>query len=247
LLIATGCCLAYSSHQANTAASPTHLFRGCCLQAKAVAKESPAFVHSLNGLPLVLMSEGGSASEVWKSIELGAAEYLEKPLSTLKLRNIWQHVVRKVVLIQQQHCGCWHAKHSTQLPFRSMLILYVLTKLWHCLQMMHGCEQEDSSCKLSGRDSAHASSSFLQQVCSLDDGSTTLSGSGCSQQQQLYYVTQFVAQKSLFCLKCFVVSKRACSSCPVWFVLLWLTCVYVYRSPPLNLARQARLQPSALA
>jgi len=50
----------------------------------------------LNGLPLVLMSEGGSASEVWKSIELGAAEYLEKPLSTLKLRNIWQHVVRKV-------------------------------------------------------------------------------------------------------------------------------------------------------
>jgi len=193
------------------------------------------------------MSEGGSASEVWKSIELGAAEYLEKPLSTLKLRNIWQHVVRKVVLIQQQHCGCWHAKHSTQLPFRSMLILYVLTKLWHCLQMMHGCEQEDSSCKLSGRDSAHASSSFLQQVCSLDDGSTTLSGSGCSQQQQLYYVTQFVAQKSLFCLKCFVVSKRACSSCPVWFVLLWLTCVYVYRSPPLNLARQARLQPSALA
>jgi len=247
LLIATGCCLAYSSHQANTAASSTHLFRGCCLQAKAVAKESPAFVHSLNGLPLVLMSEGGSASEVWKSIELGAAEYLEKPLSTLKLRNIWQHVVRKVVLIQQQYCGCWHAKHSTQLPFRSMLILYVLTNLWHCLQMMHGCEQEDSSCKLSGRDSAHASSSFLQQVCSLDDGSTTLSGSGCSQQQQLYYVTQFVAQKSLFCLKCFVVFKRACSSRPVWFVLLWLTCVYVYRSPPLNLARQARLQPSALA
>ena len=62
------------------------------------------------------MSEGGSASEVWKSIELGAAEYLEKPLSTLKLRNIWQHVVRKVVLFQQHHYGCWHAKHSTQLP-----------------------------------------------------------------------------------------------------------------------------------
>jgi len=88
--------LAYSSHQANTAASPMYSFRGRCLQAKAVAKESPAFVHSLNGLPLVLMSEGGSANEVWKSIELGAAEYLEKPLSTLKLRNIWQHVVRKV-------------------------------------------------------------------------------------------------------------------------------------------------------
>ena len=193
------------------------------MQAKAVAKESPAFVHSLNGLPLVLMSEGGSASEVWKSIELGAAEYLEKPLSTLKLRNIWQHVVRKVVIIQQHHCGYWHAIHSTQLPFCSMITLGLHVKFWHCLQMMHGCEQEDSSCKLSGRDSAHASSSFLQQVCSLDAASdaasTTLSGSGCSQQQQLYYVTQFVAQKSLFCLKCFVVFERACSSCAVWSVM----------------------------
>lgn len=66
------------------------------MQAKTVAQESPAFVNALNGLPLVLMSEGGSANEVWKSIELGAVEYLEKPLSQLKLRNIWQHVVRKV-------------------------------------------------------------------------------------------------------------------------------------------------------
>lgn len=66
------------------------------VQAKSVAQESPAFVNAVNGLPLVLMSEGGSANEVWKSIELGAVEYLEKPLSQLKLRNIWQHVVRKV-------------------------------------------------------------------------------------------------------------------------------------------------------
>ena len=61
-----------------------------------MAQEGPAFVNAVNGLPLVLMSEGGSANEVWKSIELGAVEYLEKPLSQLKLRNIWQHVVRKV-------------------------------------------------------------------------------------------------------------------------------------------------------
>lgn len=66
------------------------------MQVKTVAQESPAFVTAVNGLPLVLMSEGGSANEVWKSIELGAVEYLEKPLSQLKLRNIWQHVVRKV-------------------------------------------------------------------------------------------------------------------------------------------------------
>lgn len=71
------------------------------MQAKTVAQESPAFVNALNGLPLVLMSEGGSANEVWKSIELGAVEYLEKPLSQLKLRNIWQHVVRKV-------CQLWN-------------------------------------------------------------------------------------------------------------------------------------------
>ena len=66
------------------------------IQARAVAEESPAFVTALNGLPLVLMSEGSSATEVLKSIELGAVEYIEKPLSLLKLRNIWQHVVRKV-------------------------------------------------------------------------------------------------------------------------------------------------------
>ena len=37
-----------------------------------------------------------SISDVWRGIELGAADVLEKPLSLLKLRNIWQHVVRKV-------------------------------------------------------------------------------------------------------------------------------------------------------
>lgn len=66
------------------------------MQAKVIAQETPAFVHALDGLPLVLMSDGASANKVWKSIELGAVEYLEKPLSQLKLRNIWQHVVRKV-------------------------------------------------------------------------------------------------------------------------------------------------------
>ena len=69
------------------------------MQAKAVAHEGASFVNALDGMPLILMSEGGSANEVWKSIQLGAVEYLEKPLSQLKLRNIWQHVVRKVCLL----------------------------------------------------------------------------------------------------------------------------------------------------
>lgn len=47
-------------------------------------------------LPLVLMSEGGGPGDVMKGIELGAVDYLEKPVSLPKLRNIWQHVVRKV-------------------------------------------------------------------------------------------------------------------------------------------------------
>ena len=47
-------------------------------------------------LPLVLMSASGGAGEVMKGIELGAVDYLEKPVSLDKLRNIWQHVVRKV-------------------------------------------------------------------------------------------------------------------------------------------------------
>ena len=68
------------------------------VQAKAMMQESSTpIVAALDGLPLVLMtSEGGSQQEVWRSIELGAADCLEKPLSPLKLRNIWQHVVRKV-------------------------------------------------------------------------------------------------------------------------------------------------------
>ncbi|DBA90178.1 hypothetical protein WJX77_009214 [Trebouxia sp. C0004] len=127
-----GTCCSTTVEAASILSNGSNQFDIVLAEAKAVAKESPAFVHSLNGLPLVLMSEGGSASEVWKSIELGAAEYLEKPLSTLKLRNIWQHVVRK---------------------------------------MMHGCEEEDSSYKLPGRDSAHASSSLLQQKSSSQPGS----------------------------------------------------------------------------
>lgn len=48
-------------------------------------------------LPLILTTEDAtSTDDVWKGIELGAAEVLVKPLSSLKLQNIWQHVVRKV-------------------------------------------------------------------------------------------------------------------------------------------------------
>ena len=48
-------------------------------------------------LPLVLLSDKpGSSEDVWQGLNMGAAEVLERPLSLLKLRNVWQHVVRKV-------------------------------------------------------------------------------------------------------------------------------------------------------
>lgn len=70
------------------------------MQAKALAKDATdggTLRQSAQHLPLVLMSEKGSSTDdVWRGIEVGAADVLEKPLSLLKLRNIWQHVVRKV-------------------------------------------------------------------------------------------------------------------------------------------------------
>ena len=72
------------------------------MQAKALAKDATdggTLRQSAQHLPLVLMSEKGSSTDdVWRGIEVGAADVLEKPLSPLKLRNIWQHVVRKVHL-----------------------------------------------------------------------------------------------------------------------------------------------------
>lgn len=120
--IGTWCC--NIAEAVKVLASTSGRFDIILAEANTVAGESPAFVNALNGMPLVLMSEGGSATKVWKSIELGAVEYLEKPLSTLKLRNIWQHVVRK---------------------------------------MVQGCEQEDSSCKTSCRESDQTQTSLHQQ------------------------------------------------------------------------------------
>ena len=96
-----------------------------CLQAKTVAHDTPAFVAALDGMPLVLMSEGGSANQVWKSIELGAVEYLEKPLSQLKLRNIWQHVVRKVRLpTTSTHAALCLAGHTAFADARSQVYVH---------------------------------------------------------------------------------------------------------------------------
>lgn len=76
------------------------------LQARMLTPErSSLLIAALAGVPLLLMtSQGGSTQEVWRSIELGAEDCLEKPLSQLKLRNIWQHVVRKVLTLRADQC-----------------------------------------------------------------------------------------------------------------------------------------------
>ena len=70
------------------------------MQANLFSKENGSgqlLLEAASALPLVLVAEPGATTEsVWRGIEVGAAEVLEKPLSPLKLQNIWQHVVRKV-------------------------------------------------------------------------------------------------------------------------------------------------------
>jgi hypothetical protein len=56
-----------------------------------------AFVDAFEEVPVVLMSEGGATDEVMRAVTLGAVDFLDKPLSLLKLKNIWQHSVRRMM------------------------------------------------------------------------------------------------------------------------------------------------------
>ncbi|KAJ6828355.1 two-component response regulator-like APRR2 isoform X1 [Iris pallida] len=53
------------------------------------------FLEMAKGLPTIVISNVSCISTTVKFIALGAAEFLQKPLSEDKLRNIWQHVVHK--------------------------------------------------------------------------------------------------------------------------------------------------------
>lgn len=56
-----------------------------------------AFIDAFEETPVVLMSEGGDSGDVMRAVKLGAVDFLDKPLSLLKLKNIWQHSVRKMM------------------------------------------------------------------------------------------------------------------------------------------------------
>ncbi|CAN4099758.1 unnamed protein product [Withania somnifera] len=53
------------------------------------------FLESAKDLPTIMVSNIHSISTMMKCIALGAVEFLQKPISDDKLRNIWQHVVHK--------------------------------------------------------------------------------------------------------------------------------------------------------
>ncbi|KAJ4824315.1 hypothetical protein Tsubulata_047207 [Turnera subulata] len=53
------------------------------------------FLESVKDLPTIMTSNVQCLSTMMKCIALGAVEFLHKPLSEDKLRNIWQHVVHK--------------------------------------------------------------------------------------------------------------------------------------------------------
>lgn len=53
------------------------------------------FLEMAKDLPTIAISDVHCLSTMMKCIALGAAEFLQKPLSEEKLRNIWQHVVHK--------------------------------------------------------------------------------------------------------------------------------------------------------
>lgn len=55
-----------------------------------------SFIDSFEDTPVVLMSDSACTHDVMRAVQLGAVDFLDKPLSLLKLKNIWQHSVRKV-------------------------------------------------------------------------------------------------------------------------------------------------------
>nr|GMD78305.1 two-component response regulator-like APRR2 [Ipomoea batatas] len=57
--------------------------------------EAFKFLETAKDLPTIMTSNIDCLNTMMKCIALGAVEFLQKPLSDDKLRNIWQHVVHK--------------------------------------------------------------------------------------------------------------------------------------------------------
>ncbi|KAL4423476.1 hypothetical protein ABPG77_003609 [Micractinium sp. CCAP 211/92] len=100
--------LAYAVTAVSSSADALGLCRGGVAAFDVVLAEScmvapdeavgRSFVDSFEDTPVVLMAEGASTADVMRSVKLGAVDFLDKPLSLLKLKNIWQHSVRKMMM-----------------------------------------------------------------------------------------------------------------------------------------------------
>ena len=65
-----------------------------------------AFIDAFEDVPVVLMAEGSCVDDVMRAVRLGAVDFLDKPLSMLKLKNIWQHCVRKMMKKSAWYDSC---------------------------------------------------------------------------------------------------------------------------------------------
>lgn len=59
------------------------------------------FLENARDLPTIMMSNTSCLNTTMKCLALGAAEFLQKPISEDKLKNIWQHVVHKAFNTQE--------------------------------------------------------------------------------------------------------------------------------------------------
>lgn len=59
--------------------------------------DAQALFIAAGQVPVLLMGAQCSSSQVLAAVQHGAADFLEQPLSQLKLRNIWQHTVRMMM------------------------------------------------------------------------------------------------------------------------------------------------------
>jgi DNA-binding NtrC family response regulator len=73
------------------------LLNAKCLQQRSC--EITTLIAAAKHLPLVLMSETSDPSQVMLGIRLGSVDFLEMPLSPLKLKNLWQHTVSTTVCL----------------------------------------------------------------------------------------------------------------------------------------------------
>ncbi|KIY96629.1 hypothetical protein MNEG_11334 [Monoraphidium neglectum] len=82
---------------------------GCVAAATAAGAAAKAgrsgLLDSCRGVPCILMAADPSPDDVMQGVSLGAVDFLAKPLSQLKLRNIWQHTVRKMMGDMRIQCG----------------------------------------------------------------------------------------------------------------------------------------------